>query len=179
MLSPWHLACLPFAIHAAAMAADEAWFHRRRGLPAWERWGHPADTATVLACYLLALNLPPGQGNLAVYAAAAACSTLFVTKDEWVHAGRCPGGEHWLHAFLFALHPVLLALAGLHAFLPRVPGEAGRDFFHVFLVGQAALAGAFLLWQVLYWNGPWAPRRGAAPARPAPRALAEATTEAR
>jgi hypothetical protein len=160
----WHWASLPFVVHGAAMVLDEARFHRRRGLPRWERWGHPADTATVLLCLVLALTLDPG--GLWIYAAAAAFSTLFVTKDEWVHAGACTGGEMWLHAFLFALHPVLLFLAG--AWL-KAGGAAsvvpGMGFFGAFLAGQAVLAAAFLLWQAVYWNGPWAPALSRAPAR--------------
>jgi hypothetical protein len=157
-MQAWHLAPILFLAHAAAMVVDEAWFHRRRGLPRWERWGHPADTLTVLLCYVLALVLAPGRDGAALYVAAAALSTLFVTKDEWVHAGNCTGGEMWLHAFLFAMHPVLLALAGLWRFRSPAPGaEAGHAFFGAFLAGQAAVTGIFLLWQILYWNGPWAP----------------------
>lgn len=158
----WYAAPAPYLVHALAMAADEAWYHRRRGLGRWERWGHPADTLTVLVCYLLALAAP--AAGLGLYLAAAAFSTLFVTKDEWIHAGACTGGEMWLHAFLFALHPVLLLLAGLHGW--TAPGSAsggapaggGHAFFGAFLAGQAAVTGMFLLWQTFYWNGPWAPR---------------------
>lgn len=157
----WHFAPALFVIHGIAMVVDEAWFHRRRGLPRWERWGHPADTATVLLCYVLALALEPAQGNLAVYTGAAVLSTLFVTKDEWIHAGACTGGEMWLHAFLFAMHPVLLFLAGAYWWSSGVgaAGEAGggRGFFGAFLAGQAVVTALFLAWQALYWNGPWAP----------------------
>jgi hypothetical protein len=162
----WRLACLLFLAHSAAMLVDELWFHRKRGLPRWERWGHPADTLTVLVCYAVALLLPPTRGNLAVYLGAAAFSTVFVTKDEWIHARRCGGGEMWLHAFLFVLHPVLLALMGLQAYrigpagAPAAAASAsaddGRIFFHAFLQTQGLLISAFLLWQILYWNGPWA-----------------------
>lgn len=154
----WHAAPAAFLVHAVAMLVDEAWFHRRRGLPRWERWGHPADTLTLIACLAIALAWAPAPWALWAYAAAAAFSTAFVTKDEWVHARACAGGEQWLHALLFALHPVLLFLVGLHGW--RVPEPAlagGHAFFGAFLAGQAALAGLFLLWQTLYWNGPWAP----------------------
>jgi hypothetical protein len=163
----WAWAILPFAIHALAMAADEAWFHRRRGLPRWERWGHPADTATVLLCYAIALFLDPTRGNLILYAAAAGLSLLFVTKDEWIHARLCGGGETWLHAFLFTLHPVLLFLVGAHwqwggnAGGSGVSGTTGSDGSHAvfaaFLAGQAVLTALFMTWQIAYWNGPWAP----------------------
>lgn len=172
----WYAAPAVYLFHALAMAADEAWFHRRRGLGRWERWGHPADTATVLLCYLLALSAPgagsalPGAASapaalpagLAAYLAAAAFSTLFVTKDEWIHAKACAGAELWLHALLFALHPVLLLIAGLHGWAAQEPHGAGASggghaFFGAFLAGQAAVTCVFLLWQTLYWNGPWAP----------------------
>jgi hypothetical protein len=161
----WRLACIPFLIHSAAMIVDELWFHRRRGLPRWERWGHPADTLTVLGCYAIALLLPPTPRNLAVYLAASLFSAAFVTKDEWIHARRCSGGEMWLHAFLFTLHPVLLGLMGFLAYQGRgaaAPGDGaalldgGRGFFRAFLQAQGFVTGGFLLWQILYWNGPWA-----------------------
>ena len=148
----WYLAPIPFVIHSLAMLADEGWFHRRRGLPRWERWGHPADTLTILPCYGLALFAPPTQGNLVAYVAAAVFSTLFITKDEWVHARHCTGGEMWLHAFLFGLHPVLLGLVGFHW---QSSAGAGSAFFAAFLAGQAALTVIFLAYQTLYWNVSW------------------------
>jgi hypothetical protein len=152
----WYAACIPFLIHSLGMLADEGWFHRRRALPRWERLGHPLDTLTVMICYALALSRPASQGNLPVYLAAAVFSTLFITKDEWVHARACSGGEMWLHACLFALHPVLLGLVGL--FTIGIGLESpGRAFFAAFLAGQAAVTGLFLGYQLLYWNGPWKP----------------------
>jgi hypothetical protein len=144
------------------MLMDEAWYHRRRGLPRWERWGHPLDTLTVLICYALALFRIGPQGNLPVYLAAAVFSALFVTKDEWIHAQACSGGEMWLHACLFALHPVLLGLAGMY--MLGIGGETpGRDFFGIFLAGQTSVTGLFLAYQLLYWNGPWKPALPPAP----------------
>jgi hypothetical protein len=148
----WRLACIPFAVHSLAMLFDELWFHRRRGLPRWERWGHPADTLTVIACYAVALL----KGNPGVYIAASSFSVLFVTKDEWIHARRCAGGEMWLHAFLFSMHPVLLALVGWFFYAPASAGGAGRGFFAAFIAGQTGVTCVFLLFQILYWNGPWA-----------------------
>jgi hypothetical protein len=166
----WRLAPLPFVIHSLGMLADEGWYHRRRGLPAWERWGHPLDTLTVLACYVLVFVLPATPGGAAAFAAAALFSSLFVTKDEWIHAKHCTGGEMWLHAFLFVLHPVLLGLAGAWRFAPALlsgPGSAGlpaaavqdpgHAFFGTFLAGQSLLTALFLGYQLLYWNGPWKP----------------------
>jgi hypothetical protein len=169
----WHLAPIPFLIHALLMAADEG-FHLRRGLGTWERWGHPIDTLTVLICYALAVMLPATAAGLAAYAAAAFFSCLCVTKDEWIHARTCSGPECWLHACLFLLHPILLAVAGLWGFADVLAGfgpadpegvaMAGRDFFGAFLVVQAGLTVVFGAWQVVYWNGPWKP--SPVPAKP-------------
>ncbi|MEO6095611.1 MAG: hypothetical protein ABIW76_07995 [Fibrobacteria bacterium] len=144
------------------MLIDEAWFHRRRGLPRWERVGHPLDTLTVLACYTLTFVLPATGAGLTIYLSAAAFSCLFITKDEWIHVRHCTGGEMWLHAFLFVMHPILLAIAGVWRFVPpsALPAgilDSGRAFFGTFLVGQASVTAVFLLYQILYWNGPWKP----------------------
>jgi hypothetical protein len=164
-VSFWLAACALFMAHSLGMSADEFVFHRRRGLPPWERWGHPLDTLTVLLCYGLALSLPGTPRNLAVYIAAAAFSTLFVTKDEWIHARECGGGEMWLHACLFAFHPVLLGLAGAYMMGRPSTGfasdAAGYRIFGSFLAAQSGLTAVFLAYQLLYWNGPWksAPER--------------------
>jgi hypothetical protein len=106
--------------------------------------------------------LPATGAGLTVYLCAASFSCLFITKDEWIHVRHCTGGEMWLHAFLFVMHPVLLAIAGAWRFIPPAafpagfPGS-GHDFFGAFLIGQAAVTAVFLLYQLLYWNGPWKP----------------------
>ena len=159
----WAFASIPFLAQAALMLADEA-FHIRRGLGAWERWGHPLDTFSVLACYLLAAVLPATSQSLALYAAAAGFSCACVTKDEWIHARDCSGPECWLHACLFILHPLLLAVAGFWGFADISPqlgaylrAAGGRESFGYFLAGQAMLTAAFGLWQAAFWNGPWRP----------------------
>src|ERR1051325_10514494 len=96
------------------MVVDEVWYHRRRGLPRWERLGHPLDTLTVAIVYAWALAHPhPERGGLAGYVALAAFSCLFVTKDEPIHRRVCSAGETWLHAVLFILHPVVFLAFGL------------------------------------------------------------------
>ena len=74
----WWWAPFPFLLHALGMLVDEACFHRRCALPTWERWGHPLDTLTVLACYGLLLGLPPTRNVLLDYVAAAVFSCLFI-----------------------------------------------------------------------------------------------------
>lgn len=158
----WALAALPFILQGVLMLVDEG-FHLRRGLPAWERWGHPVDTLSVAACFALAAILPATAAGLWAYAAAAVVSCLCVTKDEWVHARHCSGAECWLHACLFLLHPVLLALVGAWAF--HGPLRADGDFhrgFGFFLALQGGLTALFGIWQAVYWNGPWRPAAEAA-----------------
>jgi 2-polyprenyl-6-hydroxyphenyl methylase/3-demethylubiquinone-9 3-methyltransferase len=135
---------VPLAVQAAAMLVDEGYFHHRRDLPRWERIGHPLDTLTIAIClaYLLA------GGGLTGYIVLAIISTLFVTKDEFVHAKHCTGGEQWLHAILFVLHPVVLAAYAVLA--------AGGH--HTLLTVQLAVSLAFLAYQVVYWNVIRAPR---------------------
>ncbi len=125
-------------LQALAMIVDEAYFHHRRDLPRWERLGHPLDTLTIVMCLVWLLL----GGDMHVYVALAIGSTLFVTKDEWVHAKHCSGGEHWLHAVLFALHPIVLAAFGYLAWR----GETAL------LAGQLAITCAFMTYQIVYWN---------------------------
>jgi len=137
----------PVLLQMVAMAIDEGLYHRRRGLPRWERLGHPVDTASVLLCYGWLISTRPDQPNaLAVYVAMAALSCLLVTKDEAVHAHRCQPGEHWLHALLFVLHPVVLGTVGLLWWWQR-------DLW--LLPALLALTGGLLVYQIVYWSLLW------------------------
>ncbi len=127
------------------MLIDELYFHRRRGLPRWERVGHPLDTLSVLGCYLFALATAPSPAALAVFVALAAFSCLLVTKDEWVHAEHCAPAEQWLHSVLFVLHPIVLGVAAL----------LWQRQDRVLLWLSATLTLGFGLHQALYWNVPW------------------------
>lgn len=133
---------LPFIFHALLMGIDEG-IHLKRGLKRWERWGHPLDTLTVLACVLFVLNAPFTESNVWVYLGLAIFSTLFVTKDEWVHAQECEAFEQWLHALLFILHPVLLYLVYVFWSQGVFP-----QWFLPMPYGIALFAG----YQVVYWN---------------------------
>jgi 2-polyprenyl-6-hydroxyphenyl methylase/3-demethylubiquinone-9 3-methyltransferase len=133
---------IPVLLQAVAMVVDEIWFHRRRELPRWERIGHPLDTLTIALCLCWLLASRPGESALGIYIGLAIGSTLFVTKDEWVHARLCSAGEQWLHSVLFALHPIVLAAFGLVWW-------SGHDNW---LCGQLAVTVAFLGYQVIYWN---------------------------
>jgi len=126
------------------MLVDELHFHRRRGLPRWERIGHPLDTLTLLACYAVAIFFPPTRAALWTFAALGAFSCLFITKDEWVHARLATSGEHWLHSVLFVAHPIVLAAV---AWL-WIDGQ--QTLIRV----QAALTVAFGMYQAIYWQLP-------------------------
>jgi 2-polyprenyl-6-hydroxyphenyl methylase/3-demethylubiquinone-9 3-methyltransferase len=138
------VACMiPIVLQGVVMVVDEGWFHRARGLPRWERIGHPLDTLTIILClaWLLATT-PATPAALPVYVVLSVFSTLFVTKDEPVHARLCSPGEHWLHAVLFVLHPIVLAAFGYLWWT----GAVGL------LLGQLGIAIAFMAYQVIYWN---------------------------
>lgn len=137
-------ACLiPIGLQGVAMVVDEGWFHRARGLPRWERIGHPLDTLTLVICLAwLVATTPASSMALPVYVGLAICSTLFVTKDEGVRAKLCGAGEQWLHSVLFVLHPIVLAAFGYLWWT----GAVGL------LAGQLGLTIAFMAYQIIYWN---------------------------
>jgi 2-polyprenyl-6-hydroxyphenyl methylase / 3-demethylubiquinone-9 3-methyltransferase len=129
-------------LQGLAMIIDEVCFHRRRELPRWERIGHPLDTLTIVACLTWLLATAPSERSLAIYVGLAVAGTLFVTKDEWVHARLCSAGEQWLHACLFILHPCVLAVFAI----------AWWRQHDALLVGQVVIVSAFMVYQVVYWN---------------------------
>jgi 2-polyprenyl-6-hydroxyphenyl methylase/3-demethylubiquinone-9 3-methyltransferase len=138
------------AVQAAAMLVDEVWFHHRRELPRWERIGHPLDTLTIVLCLAWLTAASPTAGYaLPVYVGLAVFSTLFVTKDEAVHARLCNGGEQWLHAILFVVHPLVLIGLGLIWWSGAHPT--------VLVIGLVATLG-FASYQALHWNLPRRPR---------------------
>lgn len=133
-------AYVAFAAQGALMIGDEFWFHRRREMPRWERIGHPVDTAVFLSALVWASVAARSPGNVAVFAGLSVASCLVITKDEWIHAGRCSGGEQWTHAVLFVIHPVALLAA-------NAIWSAGAPLWPV-----AACVAAFGCWQAIYWN---------------------------
>lgn len=140
---------VPAGLQALAMLIDEGWYHRRRGLPRWERIGHPVDTLSVALCYgWLLASRPEEPRALPIYVALAFASSLLVTKDEPVHARRCEPGEQWLHAVLFVLHPIVFVAFG-------VIWWSGLDPWVI--AGQLALTLALMSYQVVYWSLLWKP----------------------
>jgi hypothetical protein len=162
----WTLSLIPFVLQALAIGIDEVWFHRRRGLPRWERIGHPIDTLSVLLCLGYVLFVPYSKQAILPYALLAVFSSLMVTKDEFVHKEHCPASEQWLHAILFILHPIALLSAGL--IWPASQGIetaawisswlAQKNFLHLFLVGEFFSMTLFMMYQIVYWNFLWAAR---------------------
>jgi hypothetical protein len=139
---------LPAVLQMLAMLADEGWYHRKRGLPKWERLGHPLDTLSVAACYGCLVGTSPGPHALAAYVGLAAFSCLFITKDEFVHSRLCDAHESWLHAVLFVLHPVVFLAFG-------VIWWSGQNTW--LIQAQLAATVAFAAYQLLYWSVLWNP----------------------
>jgi hypothetical protein len=145
------------------MVFDEGYFHIRRGLPKWERIGHPIDTASVLACLLFVLFVPFSRSSLIAYIGLASLSSILVTKDEFVHKEHCPASEQWLHALLFTLHPITLGCLGF--IWPVVQGAElapwivkwldNKEALLRFLQMQLALMAAFMIYQIIFWNLVW------------------------
>lgn len=86
----WITVTIPFMLQALAILIDEWVFHRRRGLPKWERIGHPLDTLSLLLCLVYVLWVPFSTGALKVFCILSLISCLMVTKDEFVHKEHCP-----------------------------------------------------------------------------------------
>lgn len=159
----WSLSLIPFALQAIAIFIDEAYFHVRRGLPKWERIGHPIDTSSVLLCMGFVIWVPFSLKALIGYIALASFSSLLVTKDEFVHKEHCPGAENWLHAILFTLHPITLIMAGF--IWPVAQGAETAPWIArwldapaplaLFLKGQFAAMASFLIYQIVFWNFVW------------------------
>lgn len=162
----WLLTLLPFALQTVVIGFDEIWFHRRRGLPRWERIGHPIDTFTMLLCLGYVLLVPYSREAILPYALLAIGSSLMVTKDEFVHNEHCPASEQWLHALLFLLHPItLIAAAILWPVSQGIETTPWLSFLlekkedlHLFLMGQCVGTILFMAYQIIYWNFLWSPR---------------------
>jgi len=144
-LSLFNLLFIPFALQGLAMIYDEFYFHRKRGLPKWERIGHPLDTLTVLISFVFLNLYEPNSKNLFIFVLLAAFSCFFVTKDESVHLKHCCAKETWLHAILFILHPIIFVCAGMIWYFQILELKSILSMqMHVILI--------FLVYQILYWN---------------------------
>ena len=110
---------------------------------------HFLDTLIFLACLVLPILVAPTPPNIRLFAWMAVGSCLLITKDEFIHQRLCSGGEHWLHAVLFILHPIVLfATAFLwigieSAALSRPPGPAMPLAASVAMVASAVTPTGF------------------------------------
>jgi hypothetical protein len=142
-LSPSSLFITAVLLQGLAILFDEFYFHHRRGLPKWERLGHPLDSLTVLVCFAFLIFFEPSEFNLWMYAGLAVFSCVFVTKDEAVHLKHCTAAENWLHSILFILHPLVFIAAGMLWY-----SQSANSL----LVIQTFVLVAFLIYQIGYWN---------------------------
>jgi hypothetical protein len=95
-----------------------------------------------------------------LYVILAGFSSIFVTKDEFVHKEHCPASEQWLHALLFTLHPITLGFAGF--IWPVAQGIEVTPWIalwldnpsalHSFLILQFWAMCLFFFYQVVFWN---------------------------
>lgn len=129
-----------------AIFIDEFYFHWKRGLPRWEKIGHPMDTLTVLMAFIPLAILPKMEITPNWLIGLILFSCLFVTKDEWVHQTECGGDEQWLHSILFLLHPSVLYTAWLSW------KDSGPNTMHQIQIVALSL---FFIYQVGYWNFGW------------------------
>ncbi len=134
---------LPLLLQGFIIAIDEFYFHYHRGLPPWERIGHPLDSLSLLCCYLFVLLAQATETNILIYAALSCLSCIFVTKDEFVHTGLCSKGENWLHALLFILHPI--CLYSIYRFWIKA------EFQNLLLI-QTVLIFSFMIYQFVFWQ---------------------------
>jgi hypothetical protein len=140
---------VPVISQMLAMFADEFIFHHRRGLPRWERIGHPLDTLSAALCYGWLVVVPATAPHaLSVYVGLCAFSCVLITKDEFVHARLCEPSEAWLHAVLFVLHPLVFLALGM------VWASADSAWL---LKAELLLTVGFAAYQLGYWTL-WRPR---------------------
>lgn len=122
------------------MILDEFIYHQKRVLPRWERIGHPIDTLSFLVPILILVF----NSSIEAFIIFSFISCLIITKDEFIHAHVCEGGEHWIHSMLFILHPVtFFAVYNLR-----------KDFGNYSLYPVLFSIFLFLIYQILYWR-PW------------------------
>ncbi|MCX6994290.1 MAG: hypothetical protein NTY13_00385 [Chlamydiae bacterium] len=154
---------IPFAIQALMIIFDEWVYHLKRGLPRWERIGHPIDTASFILCLCFVQFVQFSPSALLWYILLAVISCLLITKDEFMHKHHCEACEHWVHAILFINHPLLLISIGLlwYAVSSEPPpwflSESANNtvLITVFVQGQTLFTLLFMLYQIIYWNFIW------------------------
>ena len=135
-------------LQGLVIGIDEFWCHWRRGLPKWERWGHPIDSVSLLVPLSLICFASPTPLNTRLYIGLGALSCICITKDEWVHHAVSDAFENWLHSLLFILHPLILVNAYFLWSAPLPPELFGVN---VVLVSFFAVL-AFTVYQITFWS---------------------------
>lgn len=136
----------PFIIQGAFMTVDEFYFHERRGLPQWEKIGHPLDSFLTFITLSMPALFPFNDLMLKFFIGFSIFSCLFITKDEFIHTERCSKIEHWIHAVLFLLHPVVFTMTALIWIK-----SADANFLKL----QLLIVGGFMFYQIIRWSLPW------------------------
>lgn len=140
-MSPATYFAISLGIQGALLMYDDVVLHRRRGLPRWERIGHPIDafffTLPIALGAICGSDTPSG-----VYWTLSLLSCLIILKDEWVHVGRIEALEATVHAALFVLHPVTLFAAWK---LAQTGQTVGLWLAWIALLGVVSF-------QTIYWN---------------------------
>lgn len=165
-----YLLFIPIILQASALFFDEFYYHWKRGLPLWERVGHPIDTLSVITCFALTLFLDFSISSLFIFIGFASFSTFLVTKDEFVHAKQCLPAEMWLHSILFVLHPIVFLSLGFLWFLSSISYELwppafnnvlniGPEDIYFSLQMQTTVVSLFCLYQIIYWSFIWQPKQ--------------------
>lgn len=143
---------LPLALQALVMFFDEFYYHRGRGLPTWEKIGHPLDTLTVLLVFGFVFYRPYSESHAVTYVLLSLISSFFILKDEWIHKDLCSAGEMILHGALFILHPLVF----ICIYLFWKEGGAWFVFwelsFQSIIKCQLFATGLFFFYQIFYWS---------------------------
>ncbi|MGZ3697942.1 MAG: hypothetical protein ACXWPM_10810 [Bdellovibrionota bacterium] len=148
-------AAILFGLQLLLFLVDEFAFHRKRGLSGAERWGYPLDLLSIIMGLSFPLFIPYTNSTKLAFGIVFLLSLFIVTKDT-IRNRSCTGGEHWVHAWLFMLHPLVLILAGASWVLLR--GSIGAlvpvDTRHLRLVVgiQAGALALLAVFQILRWN---------------------------
>ncbi len=132
---------MSLGIQGMLLMYDDIVLHQRRGLPRWERIGHPIDTFF----FSLPIGLAAIKGfetSPGVYGGLSLLSCVVILKDEWVHVGRINALEATIHAALFVAHPVTLYMAWQLAKTGQTMG---------LLIAWMALVGV-AVFQIIHWN---------------------------
>ena len=132
-----------FLLQGLILFIDEFFFHRKRGLPLWEKVGHPLDSFSVVVCYSFLYFFEYSKTTLIIYICLAMFSCVLITKDEVTHKEQASARENWLHSLLFILHPVPLVAAGL-----LWMGHHEKTTFGL----MGAFVFSFMVYQIFYWG---------------------------